>query len=157
MKETQFIGAAEDGTEGFVHSPLRVRGVRTHNLKNIDVDIPWNRITVFAGPSGSGKSSLAYDTIFAEGQRQYIESLAAYPRRFFNQLERPDLDSIEGLSPTVAIAQRSAEPNPRSIVATTAEIYAFLILSNLSFCFLISFFNSSFGSSNFCLIIGKKN
>lgn len=128
MKETQFIGAAEDGTEGFVHSPLRVRGVRTHNLKNIDVDIPWNRITVFAGPSGSGKSSLAYDTIFAEGQRQYIESLAAYPRRFFNQLERPDLDSIEGLSPTVAIAQRSAEPNPRSIVATTAEIYDFLRL-----------------------------
>ena len=128
MKETPFINDSVGTDSSFVHSPLRVRGARTHNLKNVDVEIPWNKTTVFSGPSGSGKSSLAYDTIFAEGQRQYVESLSAYSRRFFTRLERPDVDAIEGLSPTVAIAQRPAEPNPRSTVATTSEIYDFLRL-----------------------------
>lgn len=110
------------------HPPLRVVGARAHNLKNVDVDIPWNRLTALTGPSGSGKSSLAFDTIYAEGQRQYIESLSIYSRQFLHQLERPDVDAVLGLQPTVAIDQRSNGQNPRSTVATLTEIYDFLRL-----------------------------
>ncbi len=112
----------------FTQPPLSVHGARTHNLKNVNVKIPRNRTTALAGPSGSGKSSLAFDTIFAEGQRQYVESLSTYSRQFLNQLPRPDVDSISGLQPTVAIKQIPSEPNPRSTVATVAEIYDFLRL-----------------------------
>ncbi len=111
-----------------VHPPLRVVGARAHNLKNVDVDVPWNRLTALTGPSGSGKSSLAFDTIYAEGQRQYIESLSIYSRQFLHQLERPDVDSVTGLQPTIALDQRSSGPNPRSTVATVTEIYDFLRL-----------------------------
>lgn len=111
-----------------VHPPLRVVGARAHNLKNVDVDIPWNRLTALTGPSGSGKSSLAFDTIYAEGQRQYVESLSIYSRQFLHQLERPDVDSVVGLQPTIALDQRSSAPNPRSTVATVTEIYDFLRL-----------------------------
>jgi excinuclease ABC subunit A len=107
---------------------IRVRGAREHNLKNIDVDIPRDRLVVITGLSGSGKSSLAFDTIFAEGQRKYMESLSAYARQFLDQLKKPDVDEIEGIPPTIAIEQRSASSNPRSTVATTTEIYDYLRL-----------------------------
>jgi excinuclease ABC subunit A len=107
---------------------ISVRGARTHNLKNVDVDIPRNRLVVITGVSGSGKSSLAFDTLLAEGQRQYVQSLSVYSRQFFEQMERPDVDRIEGLQPTIAIDQRPAAPNPRSTVATITEIYDYLRL-----------------------------
>lgn len=107
---------------------LVLKGVRTHNLKNIDVVIPKGKITVLTGPSGSGKSSLAFDTIYAEGQRRYIESLSAYVRQFLERMEKPDLDSIVGISPTVAIEQRRLSRNPRSTVSTMTEIYDYLRL-----------------------------
>ena len=105
---------------------IRVVGARQHNLKNITVDIPRNRLTVITGLSGSGKSSLAFDTIYAEGQRKYVESLSAYARQFLEQMQKPDVDRIDGLSPTIAIEQRSVSTNPRSTVATTTEIYDYL-------------------------------
>jgi excinuclease ABC subunit A len=107
---------------------IRVRGAREHNLKNIDVQIPRDRLVVITGLSGSGKSSLAFDTIFAEGQRKYMESLSAYARQFLDQLKKPDVDDIEGLPPTIAIEQRSGVSNPRSTVATTTEIFDYLRL-----------------------------
>lgn len=107
---------------------LVLEGVRTHNLKNINVSIPKGKITVVTGPSGSGKSSLAFDTIYAEGQRRYIESLSAYVRQFLERMEKPDLDSIRGITPTVAIEQRRLSRNPRSTVATMTEIYDYLRL-----------------------------
>ncbi len=107
---------------------IRVRGAREHNLKNIDANIPRDRLVVITGLSGSGKSSLAFDTIFAEGQRKYMESLSAYARQFLDQLKKPDVDDIEGLPPTIAIEQRSGVSNPRSTVATTTEIYDYLRL-----------------------------
>ncbi|MCC7389785.1 MAG: excinuclease ABC subunit UvrA [Phycisphaerales bacterium] len=123
------------GTEASVRAPgvgaersIRVRGAREHNLKNIDVEIPRDRLVVITGLSGSGKSSLAFDTIFAEGQRKYMESLSAYARQFLDQLKKPDVDEIEGIPPTIAIEQRSASSNPRSTVATTTEIYDYLRL-----------------------------
>jgi len=103
-----------------------VRGARTHNLKNIDVEMPRNKMVVFTGLSGSGKSSLAFDTIFAEGQRRYIESLSAYARQFLRQMQKPDVDEIVGLSPAISIDQKSASRNPRSTVATITEIYDYL-------------------------------
>ena len=105
---------------------IRIRGAREHNLKNIDVEIPRDQVVVITGLSGSGKSTLAFDTVYAEGQRKYIESLSAYARQFLDQLQKPDIDEIEGLPPTIAIEQRSASSNPRSTVATTTEIYDYL-------------------------------
>ena len=107
---------------------IRIRGAKEHNLKGIDVDIPHNQLVIVTGLSGSGKSSLAFDTIYAEGQRKYIESLSAYARQFLDQLQKPEIESIEGLPPTIAIEQRSASHNPRSTVATTTEIYDYLRL-----------------------------
>ena len=107
---------------------LVVRGAREHNLKNIDIDIPRDKLVVFSGLSGSGKSSLAFDTIFAEGQRRYVESLSAYARQFLGQMDKPSVDLIEGLSPAVSIDQKSTNRNPRSTVGTITEIYDYLRL-----------------------------
>jgi len=107
---------------------IKIRGARQHNLKNISLDIPRNRLVVITGLSGSGKSSLAFDTIYAEGQRRYVESLSAYARQFLEQMEKPDVDSIEGLSPAISIEQRSSSRNPRSTVGTATEIYDYLRL-----------------------------
>src|SRR3989338_298445 len=103
-----------------------VRGARTHNLKNITVEMPRNKMVVITGLSGSGKSSLAFDTIFAEGQRRYVESLSAYARQFLHQMQKPDVDEIIGLSPAISIDQKSHSSNPRSTVATITEIYDYL-------------------------------
>jgi excinuclease ABC subunit A len=105
---------------------IRIKGAREHNLKNLNVDVPRDQLVVVTGLSGSGKSTLAFDTIYAEGQRKYVESLSAYARQFLEQLQKPDIDEIEGLPPTIAIEQRSASSNPRSIVATTTEIYDYM-------------------------------
>ena len=107
---------------------IRIRGARQHNLKNVDLDLPRNKLIVFTGVSGSGKSSLAFDTIFAEGQRRYVESLSAYARQFLGQLDKPDVDAIEGLSPAISIDQKSTSHNPRSTVGTVTEIYDYLRL-----------------------------
>src|ERR671931_140742 len=107
---------------------LIVRGAREHNLRNIDVTIPRDRLTVITGLSGSGKSSLAFDTIYAEGQRRYVESLSAYARQFLGLMEKPDVDFIEGLSPAISIDQKSTSKNPRSTVGTITEIYDYLRL-----------------------------
>ena len=113
MKETEYIN---------------VWGARVHNLKNVDVQIPRHSLTVFTGLSGSGKSSLAFDTIFAEGQRRYIETFSAYARNFLGNMERPDVDKITGLSPVISIEQKTTNKNPRSTVGTTTEIYDYLRL-----------------------------
>src|SRR5579862_7969301 len=105
---------------------IRIRGAREHNLKNIDVDLPRDSMVVITGLSGSGKSSLAFDTIYAEGQRRYVESLSSYARQFLEMMEKPDVESIDGLTPTIAIEQRTGSSNPRSTVATTTEIYDYL-------------------------------
>src|SRR6202161_2545427 len=102
---------------------ISIRGARTHNLKNIDVDLPRNKLVVITGLSGSGKSSLAFDTLYAEGQRRYVESLSAYARQFLSMMGKPDVDLIEGLSPAIAIEQKSASHNPRSTVGTVTEIH----------------------------------
>src|SRR5258706_10440212 len=107
---------------------ISVRGARQHNLKNIDVEIPRNTLTVITGLSGSGKSSLAFDTIYAEGQRRYVETLSAYARQFLDQMERPDVDAIDGLSPSIAIEQKTTSRSPRSTVGTITEIYDYLRL-----------------------------
>ena len=107
---------------------LIVRGAREHNLRNVDVTIPRDRLTVITGLSGSGKSSLAFDTIYAEGQRRYVESLSAYARQFLGLMEKPDVDAIEGLSPAISIEQKTAGHNPRSTVGTVTEIYDYLRL-----------------------------
>ena len=107
---------------------IRIRGARTHNLKNIDLDLPRDQLIVFTGLSGSGKSSLAFDTIYAEGQRRYVESLSTYARQFLSMMEKPDIDTIEGLSPAISIEQKSTSHNPRSTVGTVTEVYDYLRL-----------------------------
>src|SRR5512138_178331 len=108
--------------------PLVVRGARTHNLKNVDVTLPHGKLVIFTGVSGSGKSSLAFDTIYAEGQRRYVESLSAYARQFLERMEKPDVDRIDGLCPAIAIRQKNSVRNPRSTVGTTTEIHDYLRL-----------------------------
>src|SRR6187401_2756311 len=107
---------------------LIVRGAREHNIKNITIEIPRDKMVVITGLSGSGKSSLAFDTIYAEGQRRYVESLSAYARQFLGLMEKPDVDSIEGLSPAISIEQKSTGHNPRSTVGTVTEIYDYMRL-----------------------------
>jgi excinuclease ABC subunit A len=107
---------------------ILIRGARTHNLKNIDITLPRDQLIVITGLSGSGKSSLAFDTIYAEGQRRYVESLSAYARQFLSMLEKPDIDHIEGLSPAISIEQKSTSHNPRSTVGTITEIHDYLRL-----------------------------
>src|SRR5690625_1647758 len=107
---------------------IRIQGARAHNLKNIDVNIPKNKLVVVTGLSGSGKSSLAFDTIYAEGQRRYVESLSAYARQFLGQMDKPDVDTIEGLSPAISIDQKTTSRNPRSTVGTITEIADYLRL-----------------------------
>ena len=107
---------------------ISIRGARTHNLKNIDLDLPRDSLIIITGLSGSGKSSLAFDTIYAEGQRRYVESLSAYARQFLSMMEKPDVDHIEGLSPAISIEQKSTSHNPRSTVGTITEIYDYLRL-----------------------------
>src|SRR5207253_4390612 len=107
---------------------IAIRGAREHNLKNIDLEIPRDRLVVFTGLSGSGKSSLAFDTIYAEGQRRYVESLSSYARQFLGQMEKPDVDVIEGLSPAISIDQKGTSKNPRSTVGTVTEVYDYLRL-----------------------------
>ncbi|HHB4122884.1 TPA: excinuclease ABC subunit UvrA, partial [Staphylococcus aureus] len=105
-----------------------VKGARAHNLKDIDIELPKNKLIVMTGLSGSGKSSLAFDTIYAEGQRRYVESLSAYARQFLGQMDKPDVDTIEGLSPAISIDQKTTSKNPRSTVATVTEIYDYIRL-----------------------------
>ena len=107
---------------------ISIRGARVHNLKNVSLDIPRDKLVVMTGLSGSGKSSLAFDTIYAEGQRRYVESLSAYARQFLGQMSKPDVDSIEGLSPAISIDQKTTSRNPRSTVGTVTEIYDYLRL-----------------------------
>src|SRR5437016_7376555 len=107
---------------------ITVQGARQNNLKNISVEIPRNSLTVVTGLSGSGKSSLAFDTIYAEGQRRYVETLSAYARQYLDQMERPEVDSIEGLSPSISIEQKTTSRSPRSTVGTITEIYDYLRL-----------------------------
>src|SRR5512145_2081060 len=107
---------------------LRIQGAREHNLKDLDLELPRNRLVVLTGLSGSGKSSLAFDTIYAEGQRRYVESLSAYARQFLGVMEKPDVDVIEGLSPAISIDQKTTSHNPRSTVGTVTEIYDYLRL-----------------------------
>src|SRR6184192_3656607 len=108
--------------------PIRLVGVRQNNLKNISTEFPSRKLTVITGLSGSGKSSLAFDTLYAEGQRRYVESLSAYARQFLGQMDKPDVDHIDGLSPAISIDQKSTSRNPRSTVATVTEIYDYLRL-----------------------------
>src|SRR5580693_443343 len=126
-------GDAETPASGLKMAPalidkITIRGARTHNLKSIDVDIPHNALTVVSGVSGSGKSSLAFDTVYAEGQRRYVESLSAYARQFLERIEKPDVDHMDGLAPAIAIKQKNQTRNPRSTVATATEIYDYLRL-----------------------------
>ena len=107
---------------------IKVKGAKENNLKNVSIDIPRDKLVVFTGLSGSGKSTLAFDTIFAEGQRKYMESLSSYARMFLGQMEKPDVESIEGLSPAISIDQKTTSNNPRSTVGTVTEIYDYLRL-----------------------------
>ena len=107
---------------------IKIKGARAHNLKNINLEIPRDKLVVVTGLSGSGKSSLAFDTIYAEGQRRYVESLSSYARQFLGQMDKPDVDNIEGLSPAISIDQKTTSHNPRSTVGTVTEIYDYLRL-----------------------------
>lgn len=134
QRRTHSDRSTVNSKNGHVHPPtltqstIRIRGARQHNLKDIDLELPRDRLIVFTGVSGSGKSSLAFDTIFAEGQRRYVESLSAYARQFLGQVDKPDVDAIEGLSPAISIDQKSTSHNPRSTVGTVTEIYDYLRL-----------------------------
>src|SRR5712672_3030226 len=108
------------------NSTIVIRGAREHNLRNVDLDLPRNRLVVFTGVSGSGKSSLAFDTLYAEGQRRYVASLSSYARHFVGQLQKPDVDYLAGLSPSISIQQKTAGRNPRSTVGTITEIHDYL-------------------------------
>src|SRR5437016_13747041 len=105
---------------------IRIRGAREHNLKNVDVDLPRDSLVVFTGLSGSGKSSLAFDTIYAEGQRRYVESLSAYARQFLEMMQKPDLDQIDGLSPAISIEQKTTSRNPRPTAGTVTALYDYM-------------------------------
>src|SRR5215469_16491821 len=111
-----------------MYKEIIVRGARQHNLKNLDLELPRNQLIVITGLSGSGKSSLAFDTIYGEGQRRYVETLSAYARQFLDQMERPDVDAIDGLSPSISIEQKTTSRSPRSTVGTITEIYDYLRL-----------------------------
>ena len=111
-----------------MENSIKIKGARAHNLKNIDVEIPRDKLVVITGLSGSGKSSLAFDTIYAEGQRRYVESLSSYARQFLGQMDKPDVDNIDGLSPAISIDQKTTSHNPRSTVGTVTEIYDYLRL-----------------------------
>ena len=111
-----------------MNDKIRIQGARENNLKNVDLTIPRDKLVVFTGLSGSGKSSLAFDTIYAEGQRRYVESLSSYARQFLGQMDKPDVDSIDGLSPAISIDQKTTSKNPRSTVGTVTEIYDYLRL-----------------------------
>src|SRR3954469_17080244 len=132
MPEHSSLPSCEIATAADVKSAerpvLAVRGARVHNLKNVNVDIPHNELTVVTGVSGSGKSSLVFDTIYAEGQRRYVESLSSYARQFLERMEKPDVDEIQGIAPPIAIRQKNMTRNPRSTVATSTELYDFLRL-----------------------------
>ena len=121
LHEVKSVGA-------FPSQRISIRGARTHNLKNIDLDIPRNQLVVITGLSGSGKSSLAFDTLYAEGQRRYVESLSTYARQFLQLMDKPDVDMIEGLSPAISIEQKATSHNPRSTVGTVTEIHDYLRL-----------------------------
>src|SRR5690242_819200 len=111
-----------------MHDKITIKGAREHNLKNINLEIPKNKLVVITGLSGSGKSTLAFDTLYAEGQRRYVESLSAYARQFLGLMNKPDVDSIDGLSPAISIEQKTTSSNPRSTVGTVTEIYDYLRL-----------------------------
>lgn len=117
-----------DGPAAASASTLVIKGARVHNLKNVSIDLPHNKLIVFTGVSGSGKSSLAFDTIYAEGQRRYVESLSAYARQFLERMDKPDVDFIQGIAPAIAIEQKTTSRNPRSTVGTTTEVYDYLRL-----------------------------
>jgi excinuclease ABC subunit A len=125
------LNSPTDGTylaRALQQQTISIRGARTHNLKNIDLDIPRNQLVVITGLSGSGKSSLAFDTLYAEGQRRYVESLSTYARQFLQLMDKPDVDVIEGLSPAISIEQKATSHNPRSTVGTVTEIHDYLRL-----------------------------
>ena len=132
MPENTSLPSCEVATEREINAAARpvlsIRGARVHNLKNIQVDIPHNQMSVVTGVSGSGKSSLVFDTIYAEGQRRYVESLSAYARQFLERMEKPDVDEILGIAPPIAIRQKNQTRNPRSTVATATELYDFMRL-----------------------------
>src|SRR5207253_11244577 len=119
---------ASDARAAHDRRVIAIRGAREHNLKDIDVEIPRDQLVVFTGLSGSGKSSLAFDTIYAEGQRRYVESLSAYARQFLEMMQKPDVDQIDGLSPAISIEQKTTSRNPRSTVGTVTEIYDYMRL-----------------------------
>ena len=118
----------DKNTKGHMQKNISIRGAREHNLKNVNVDIPRDELVVITGLSGSGKSSLAFDTIYAEGQRRYVESLSAYARQFLELMQKPDVDHIDGLSPAISIEQKTTSRNPRSTVGTVTEIYDYMRL-----------------------------
>jgi excinuclease ABC subunit A len=125
------LNSPTDGTylaRALQQQTISIRGARTHNLKNVNVDLPPHQLVVITGLSGSGKSSLAFDTLYAEGQRRYVESLSAYARQFLQLMEKPDVDLIEGLSPAISIEQKATSHNPRSTVGTVTEIHDYLRL-----------------------------
>src|SRR3978361_1809367 len=124
----EVLRAKRQSTPGPSMRAITIRGAREHNLKNVDLEIPRDQLVVFTGLSGSGKSSLAFDTIYAEGQRRYVESLSAYARQFLEMMQKPDVDQIEGLPPPISIEQKTTSKNPRSTVGTVTEIYDYLRL-----------------------------